>query len=56
MTEIAVKFKFERATKNTFRFMEVAPEDSQVVGTLYVQKSAFGGKQPAALDVAIKWE
>jgi len=40
-----LKFKFERETKNTFRFQEVVEEGEEaVVGTLYVRKAAFKSK------------
>ena len=39
-----VKFKFERETKNTYRFAEVADEGEAIIGTLYVQKWAFKTK------------
>ena len=44
----------KEATKNCFRFSEV-PEGGQppVIGELYVQKWALGGKQPAKLTVAV---
>ena len=40
-----MEFEFERATKNTYRFQEKSSE-SPVIGTLYVQKSVFGSKEP----------
>jgi hypothetical protein len=48
---IAVEFEFERSTKNTHRFQEVA--DEPLIGTLYVQKSAFD-KEPSGLVVTIE--
>ena len=39
--EVIVKFAFERETKNTRRYQEVAADGEAVIGTLYIQKSAF---------------
>jgi hypothetical protein len=50
------EFTFERATKNTYRFAEVAvsPDAGDlVVGVLYVQKAAFDA-QPSKLRVQIE--
>lgn len=49
-----VKFKFERATKNTFRFQEDTTSDP-VIGTLYVKKSLFNA-EPKGLKVTIETE
>lgn len=47
-----VEFEFERETKNKVRFAEVG--DGDVIGTLYVSKSAFSnGKFPETLTVTI---
>ena len=35
-----VKFVWERSTKNTHRYKEVAPEGKEVIGTLYSKKTA----------------
>ena len=52
MADITITFDFERETKNTFRFAETG--DNQQVGTLYVQKSAFGGgAAPSSVTVTI---
>lgn len=50
-----IEMTFERATKNTYRFTEGATE-SIAIGTLYVQKQLFAGKQPAKIKVTIEWE
>jgi hypothetical protein len=49
-------FVFERETKNTYRFEEM-PDDNDkiIVGTLYVQKSAFE-HMPSMLTVVIEAE
>ena len=47
-----IKFAFERATKNTYRFQEKA-SGSPVIGTLYVQKSVFDSKEPEKVKVAV---
>ena len=49
-----VKLEFERATKRTFRFKEQAPEGEEVIGTLYVQKRVFDGKEPQNIQVTIE--
>jgi len=46
-----IKFAFEKATKNTFRFKELAT--NPIIGTLYVKKSAFKNGQPNTLSVTI---
>lgn len=46
-----VSFEFERETKRTYRFKEVSEEP--VIGTLYVQQSAFDEK-PERIEVTIK--
>jgi len=55
-TELSMTF--ERATKNTFRFMEDLkdPTSTPVIGTLYVQKVAFAGKTPQKIKVIIESE
>lgn len=49
---------FEKATKNTFRFMEDVKDKSStpVIGTLYVQKTVFAGKTPLKIKVTIESE
>ena len=52
-----ISMKFEKATKNTFRFTEVTKDEAApIIGTLYVQKSAFQGKTPEAIKVSIEWD
>ena len=50
-----IEFEFERATKNTYRFQEKSA-GSPVIGTLYVQKSLFGSKEPKIVRVTVEWE
>ena len=50
-----IEFEFERATKNTYRFQEKTT-GSPVIGTLYVQKSVFGSKEPKKVKVTVEWE
>jgi hypothetical protein len=56
-----VSLPFDRETKNTFRFSEVLAEGVKSVlpvGTIYVNKSAFGGEgvaAPASLTVTLAW-
>ena len=45
-----IEFEFERATKNTYRFQEKS-KDEPSIGTLYVQKSVFGAKDPKKVKV-----
>lgn len=54
-TELSMTF--EKATKNTFRFMEDVKDSTStpIIGTLYVQKKAFGGKMPQKISVSIEW-
>jgi hypothetical protein len=53
MEAIRVEFEFERETKHTFRYQEVTAGKPEVVGTLYVQQSAFGGRAPQKIQVTI---
>ncbi|MGC8609454.1 MAG: hypothetical protein ACP5UV_06250 [Thermoplasmata archaeon] len=55
MQKKEIEFEFERATKNTFRFQEKNSENPSI-GTLYVQKSVFDGKEPAKVKVTLEWE
>lgn len=57
--KLAVMFTLERETKNTIRYAEVVPPDTEpIVGTLYVQKKALNermdGNWPIALEVTIE--
>ena len=45
-------FTFEKETKNTLRYTEVAEGQPPVVGTLYIQKWAFKGR-PQRIEVTI---
>jgi hypothetical protein len=49
---------FERATKNTYRFMEDVKDSTStpVIGTLYVQKTVFASKTPQKIKVTIESE
>jgi hypothetical protein len=55
MDKKEIDIEFERATKNTYRFQEKA-SGSPVIGTLYVQKSVFGDKEPKKVKVTVEWE
>jgi hypothetical protein len=55
MEKKEIEFEFERATKNTYRFQEKA-YGNPVIGTLYLQKSAFGSKEPKKVKVTVEWE
>lgn len=50
---LTLTFQFERETKNTRRYSEVAEDGEAVVGTLYVQKSALDGLGDGDLTVTI---
>ena len=48
MEEFEAKFTYEKSTKNTHRYQEQAEDGKpEVIGTLYVQKWAVGGNNPA---------
>lgn len=57
--QIAVLMEFERDTKRTYRFKEVAASlngsklNQEVIGVLYVQKHAFAKGQPKAITVTL---
>lgn len=50
-----IEMTFEKSTKNTFRYMETATGEV-AIGTLYIQKDVFGGKQPGRIKVTVEWE
>lgn len=51
MTEFEVEFKYEKATKNTYRFQEIGQPAK--IGALYVQKWALGEEPPQKLTVKV---
>lgn len=52
--KVELKFAIEKETKNCYRFKEVTAVDKPaVIGTIYVQKSAFENK-PAGIEVVIQ--
>ena len=55
-----LKFAFEKETKGAVRYQEVSddgtPAFAPQVGSLYVRKSAMGGKISKVLTVTIKGE
>ncbi len=53
-TEISMKF--EKATKNTFRFTEGTkdPSSTPIIGALYVQKSSSKDKILGSIKVSIE--
>ena len=53
-TNLTIKFSHEKETKNTHVFAEDAGSGSDVVGKLYVQKSALGDEVPDKITVTIK--
>ena len=48
-----ISFRFERATKNMYRFREDSPDP--VVGTLYMNKRMFENGSPDKINVTIEW-
>jgi hypothetical protein len=46
-------FEFDRTTKNTVRYKEVAGDMPPVIGTLYVQRWALSLPVPQRLAVSI---
>ena len=55
MEKKEIEFEVERATKNTYRFLEKA-SGNPAIGTLYAQKSVFGDKEPKNVKVTVEWE
>ena len=59
MDKKETEFELERATKNSFRFQEKSSE-SPAIGTLYVQRSVFGSKEPKKVkgydEVGVKFQ
>ncbi|MFQ6128652.1 MAG: hypothetical protein ACE5QW_07100 [Thermoplasmata archaeon] len=51
--EVTLTFRYERDTKRTYRFQEES--ENPIVGTLYVQKSAFKSR-PEKIEVRLKTE
>lgn len=49
---LTTKFKYERSTKSTHRYNEVA--DEPIIGALYIKKTAFGEVAPESLTVTVK--
>jgi hypothetical protein len=47
-----IKFAFEKATKNTFRFEELSTDP--IIGYLYVKKGAFNGRQPSHVIINLE--
>ena len=54
MDKETLTFEFERETKNTIRYKEVAEYDPPAVGTDYLQKPVLGDKPPKRLTVTIE--
>jgi hypothetical protein len=47
-----VVLEYEKSTKRTYRFIENDPNFK--IGTLYIQKSAFGDKVPDRIKVTVE--
>ncbi len=48
-----VTMKVEKETKNAIRFQETGTKGADKIGTLYVQKSAFGDTTPEIITVEV---
>lgn len=48
--ELTARFSMERETKNAVRYAEV---DTEIVGTLYIRKTALSEPFPSELTVVI---
>ena len=55
MNKKEMEFKFEKATKNTYRFQEKS-SGTPIIGTLYVQTSVFGSEEPGKVKVTMEWQ
>ena len=55
MNKEEMEFKFEKATKNIYRFQEKS-SGTPIIGTLYVQKSVFGSEEPGKVKVTMEWQ
>jgi len=51
--EIKLEMEFERETKNTFRYSEIARDKPAAVGNLYIQKWALS-ERPDKISVVIR--
>lgn len=55
-TQMRIVFEFERSTKGTHRYQEVAETTEPVIGTLYVRKWAVGQRAPQRIVLTIQEE
>ena len=55
MDKKGIEFELEQATNTIYRLQEDS-FGSPVIGTLYVQKSVFGSKEPKKVKVTVEWE
>ena len=53
MKNIEAKFRFERETKNTYRYEEETEGMPPAIKTLYIQKWAVGRNPPKKIKVTI---
>lgn len=52
MSAVTVQFEFEKETKNSVRYKEVAEEGkAPIVGTLYVQKWFAGSSKSVSISI-----
>lgn len=55
MQKLELKFTYEKETRNTIRYGEMAHSSKDIaVGSLYVQKEALGEPVPRRLRVTIE--
>ena len=53
MEAIELKFRAEKITKNTIRYLEVVNGHPEVVGAIYLQKWYLGDPPPQEVKVTI---
>lgn len=53
-TNLTVKFSHEKDTKNTQVYAEDAGDGQEVIGKLYIKKTALGDGVPEKITVTVK--
>lgn len=53
MPSKTIKLKFEKETKRTIRFEEIAENSAPIIGTLYVSKLFLGDKKPESVMITL---
>ena len=55
--EKIIKLEFEKETKGTLRFKEIAEEnENPIVGTIYIRKEFLKEKRPKQIEIALRIE